>query len=118
VNITTADRPSTRSLLKRLDLIRAKPAMYLGVGPPNYGAMLDRLDTWIVGYSEAIRLHQIRDRGIEMYETFCHFLEKKLRRNMSKGTIPTLRLISSTDVEAWNMYWLLLTEFRTTKGTG
>jgi len=116
--MTTAERASPRSLLKRLDLIRAKPAMYLGVGPPNYGAMLDRLDTWIVGYSEAIRLHQISDRGIEVYESFCQFLEKKLRRNMAKGTIPTLRLISSTDVEAWNMYWLLLTEFRTTKNAG
>jgi hypothetical protein len=116
--MTAADRASSRSLLKRLDLIRAKPAMYLGVGPPNHGAMLDRLDAWIVGYSEAIRLHQISDRGIELYESFWQFLEKKLRRNMSRGTIPTIRLISSTDVEAWNMYWLLLTEFRTTRGTG
>ena len=114
----THDRASPRSLLKRLDLIKARPAMYLGVGPPNYGAMLDRLDTWIVGYSEAVRLHDISDRGIEVYESFWQFLERKLRRNMSKGTIPTIRLISSTDAEAWTMYWLLLTEFRTTKNAG
>jgi hypothetical protein len=116
--MTAPDRASSRSLLKRLDLIRARPAMYLGVGPPNYGAMLDRLDTWIVGYSEAIRLHQISDPGIEVYLMFVHFLERKLRRNMSKGTIPTIRLMSSTDQEAWTVYWLLLTEFRTTKGAG
>jgi hypothetical protein len=114
----THDRASPRSLLKRLDMIKARPAVYLGVGPPNYGVMLERLDTWIVGYSEAIRLHQITDRGIEVYETFWQFLERKLRKNMSKGTIPTLRLISSTDKEAWTMYWLLLTEFRTTRAAG
>ena len=46
-----------------LDLIRVRPGMYLGAAPPHFGAMLDRLDTWIVGYGEAVRAHAVEDRA-------------------------------------------------------
>jgi hypothetical protein len=95
-----------------LDLIRLRPGMYLGTGPPHYGAMLDRLDTWIVGYSEAVRAHEVRDAGIEMYSSFWQYLERRLDRQMSQGTIPTIRLVSMTDAEAWETYWRLLDDFR------
>jgi hypothetical protein len=95
-----------------LDMIRARPGMYLGAGPPHFGAMLDRLDTWIVGYGEAVRAHQVQDPGLELYGSFWQFLERRIERNMSEGTIPTIRLISMNDAEAWETYWRLLTEFR------
>jgi hypothetical protein len=107
---------SPASLLQRLDLIRMRPGMYLGANAPNHGVMLDRLDTWIVGYSEAIRVHQIRDPGVELYESFWQFLEKRLDRSMEKGTIQTIRMLSVTDAEAWEMYWRLLAEFRASVG--
>jgi hypothetical protein len=99
-----------------LDLIRVRPGMYLGTGPPNYGAMLDRLDTWIVGYSEAVRAHEVRDPGIDLYSSFWQFLEGRLDRHMSEGTIPTIRLVSMTDAEAWETYWRLLDAFRNHHG--
>jgi hypothetical protein len=115
----TATNPTSRpSLLTWLDMIQARPGMYLGAHPPHYGAMLDRLESWIVGYSEAIRTHQIRDPGIELYWSFWQFLEKRLGRSMEQGTIPTIRLISGNDAEAWETYWRLLTEFRTSAGAG
>jgi len=109
--------PNPASLIFRLDLIRRRPGLYLGVGPPNHAAMLERLDTWIVGYTEAVRVHQIRDPGIELYESFWPFLEKRLGQNMSRGTIPTIRLLSSTDAEAWVTYWRLFDEFRESVAT-
>ena len=95
-----------------LDLIRARPGMYLGAAPPHFGTMLDRLDTWIVGYSEAVRAHEVHDPGLELYGSFWQFLERRIERNMSEGTIPTIRLISMNDAEAWETYWRLLAEFR------
>ena len=65
--MTATNSASRPSLLTWLDMIQARPGMYLGAHPPHYGAMLDRLESWIVGYSEAIRTHQIRDPGIELY---------------------------------------------------
>src|SRR5204863_2422201 len=94
------DRPSSASLLPRLDLIRLRPGLYLGVVPPHFGAMLDRLDTWIVGYSEAVMAHGIRDPGLDLYSSFWQFLEERLGRGMSEGTIPTIRLLSINDAEA------------------
>jgi hypothetical protein len=110
--------PSAASLLDRLDLIRMRPGMYLGANAPNHGVMLDRLDTWIVGYSEAVRIHRIRDPGLEHYESFWQFLEKRLGRSMEKGTIPTIRMLCVNDAEAWETYWRLLEEFRATVGAG
>lgn len=103
--------PSPPSLIHRLGLIRTRPGLYLGVGPPHFAAMLERLDAWIVGYSEAIRAHQVHDPGLERYASFWQFLEERVGRNMSEGTIPTIRLLSSTDAEAWDTYWRLLEEF-------
>ena len=114
--MTVAEPAPRASLLTWLDLIRARPGMYLGASPPNFGAMLDRLESWIVGYSEAVRTHQIRDAGIELYWTFLPFLEKRLGRSMEQGTIPTIRVLSGNDAEAWDTYWRLLTEFRASVG--
>jgi len=90
--------------------------MYLGAGPPHFGAMLDRLDTWIVGYGEAVRAHEVEDRGLDLYASFWQYLEQKIGRPISQGTIPTIRLISGSDAEAWETYWRLLGEFRARAG--
>ena len=110
--MSESDPTNRASLMHWLDLIRARPGMYLGTGPPNFGTMLDRLDTRIVGYSEAVRAHEVHDAGIALYSSFWQFLERKLDRHMSQGTIPTIRLLSMTDAEAWETYWRLLAEFR------
>ena len=104
------------SLMHWLDLIRVRPGMYLGAAPPHFGTMLDRLDTWIVGYGQAVRAHQVQDPGLEVYESFWQFLERKIGRSLSEGTIPTIRLISGSDAEAWETYWSLLGEFRSRAG--
>ena len=106
-----SDPTTPASLIHRLGLIRTRPGLYLGVGPPHFEAMLERLDAWIVGYSEAIRAHGIQDPGLELYSSFWQFLEQRVGRNMSQGTIPTIRLLSATDGEAWDTYWRLLEEF-------
>ena len=116
--MTDGDPRSEASLLHWLDLIRTRPGMYLGAAPPHYAAMLDRLDTWIVGYSEAVRTHEVRDPGLELYASFWQYLEQQIGRNMSDGTIPTIRLICGSDAEAWETYWRFLGEFRRSKGAG
>src|SRR5678816_4343435 len=95
--MTVAEPAPRASLLTWLDLIEKRPGMYLGASPPNFGAMLDRLESWIVGYSEAVRTHQIRDAGIELYWAFLPFLEKRLGRSVEQGTIPTIRVLSGND---------------------
>jgi hypothetical protein len=115
--VAATDPMPQASLMERLDQIKRRPGMYLGIGAPHYGTMLDRLETWIVGYSEAIRAHAITDVGVEFYERFWVFLERQLGRSMSQGTIPTIRLLSVNDEEAWNTYWRLLEDFRRSGGT-
>jgi hypothetical protein len=116
VSVSRSD-PSPASLMHWLDLIRKRPGMYLGAGPPHFGAMLERLDAWIVGYGEAVRAHQVQDAGLDIYSSFWQYLERRLERNMSEGTIPTIRLISMSDAEAWETYWRLLREFRSSGAT-
>ncbi|HEY5452950.1 MAG TPA: hypothetical protein VIQ54_29555 [Polyangia bacterium] len=116
IDMAVTDPTPQASLMERLDQIRRRPNMYLGVGPPSYGTMLDRLETWIVGYSEAVRAHRITDVGVEFYERFWMFLERELGRSLSQGTIPTIRLLSVNDEEAWDAYWRLLDDFRRTGG--
>jgi hypothetical protein len=112
--VSDGDPHPQASLMHWLDAIRTRPGMYLGAAPPHFGAMLDRLDTWIVGYSEAVRAHGVHDPGLELYASFWQYLEKKIGRSLSDGTIPTIRLISGSDAEAWETYWALLGEFRRT----
>ena len=71
-----------------LDLIRVRPGMYLGAGPPHFGAMLDRLDTWIVGYSEAVRAHAVQDPGLDLYASFWQFLERTIEPAHVAGNDP------------------------------
>jgi hypothetical protein len=114
--VVAIDPSPHASLLHWLDLIRVRPGMYLGAAPPHFGAMLDRLDTWIVGYGQAVRAHQMQDPGLDLYESFWQFLERKIGRSLTEGTIPTIRLISGSDAEAWETYWSLLGEFRARAG--
>ena len=99
-----------------LDLIRTRPGMYLGAGPPHFGAMLDRLDTWIVGYSEAVRAHEVEDPGLDLYASFWQYLEQRIGRAHLAGNDPDHPADQLFDAEAWETYWRLLGEFRARAG--
>jgi hypothetical protein len=104
-----ADEPD-HSLLRVLDLIRARPGMYLGAESTDHGALLDRLEAFISGYEMA--LHQ---RGLQAdlasYGYFARYVAERLPSSQREGPIRTVRRKTSSDAKAWETLWRLLSEF-------
>ena len=108
-----------RSLMKWLDLVQMRPGMYLGVSAPDFGGMLDRLEGLILGYQLAVDAHGVRDPGVEQLSSFCRDLERRFGWRVAPGLIiPTIRREHSSDVAAWETFWQLLGEFRSSNGSG
>jgi hypothetical protein len=78
--------------------------------------MLDRLDTWIVGYARACVRTAVEDPGLDLYASFCGTPRNEDWPATRRERSPTLRLISGSDAEAWETYWRLLGEFRARAG--
>ena len=103
-----------RSLLKWLELIQLRPGIYLGVSPPDYGRMLDRLEGFVAGYFQAVDAHAVHDPGLDLYFEFSRHLKDRLG---SLG-IGAIRETTTSDAEAWEAFWNLLEEFSATKNAG
>jgi hypothetical protein len=104
--------------MKWLDLVQMRPGMYLGVSAPYFGALFERLEGMIVGYTLAVQAHDVPDAGVDLYSSFHSYLERGFGWNLSEGPIRTIRRESSSDSEAWDAYWRLLADFRKGAGTG
>ena len=105
--------------MKWLDLIQMRPGMYLGVSAPDFSGLLDRLQGLILGYQLAVDVHEVRDPGVEQLSLFCRELERRSGWKLAPGLIiPTIRREHSSDSDAWQTFWRLLGEFRSSEGSG
>ena len=52
--------------MKWLDLVQMRPGMYLGVSAPYFGALFERLEGMIVGYTLAVQAHDVPDAGVDL----------------------------------------------------
>jgi hypothetical protein len=104
--------------MRWLDLVQMRPGMYLGVSVPDFGALFDRLEGMIVGYTLAVQAHDVPDAGADLYSSFRQYLERRFGWNVAQGPIRTIRNESASDSEAWDAYWKLLADFRKSEGTG
>ena len=106
--------------MKWLDLVQMRPGMYLGVSAPYFGALFERLEKMIVGYTLAVREHRTmyRMRASTSTRRFTHISRDGFGWNLSEGPIRTIRRESSSDSRGMGCaYWRLLADFRKGAGT-
>jgi hypothetical protein len=107
-------RPSP-SLFTILGLVQMRPGMYVGGTDSERTLQLDNLEMLITGYSLAVRQHQLRDAGFDLYAGFSSYLEERFGWSMSQGPISAIRHAATSDTEAWENFWRLLWDFRDAK---
>ncbi len=100
------------SLFGVLAAIQQRPGMYVGGSDADYATQLDRLDMLIQGYLIALRSHQIEDDGAAAYRAFPDYLAKRFGWSMSQGPIRAIRHATPSDREAWDLFWKLLDDYR------
>jgi hypothetical protein len=105
-------KPPAVSLLNLLNLVQKSPAMYVGAMDSARGVQLDRLEVLIEGYSLAVNWHGLEDPGLDLYNDFSPYLERRFAWNLNRGPIRAIRDAAKTDGEAWDNFWRLLWEFR------
>jgi hypothetical protein len=109
---------SSPSLFRYLDAIRQRPGMYTGADSHDWSGHLDRIEMLVAGYLQAVMVHGVRDRGMDVYCGFSEYLGRRFGWNVQGGPIRTIRRESGSDDEAWEMFWRLLSEFRDQEGAG
>jgi hypothetical protein len=104
------------SLLTILALVELKPDMYLDGEEPSHVRRLDNLEMLISGYFLATHQHQLRDEGVELYSHFSEYLNHRFGWSANQGPIKAIRHAATSDAEAWQSFWILLREFRQSRG--
>jgi hypothetical protein len=100
------------SMYDVLELVRARPSMYVGWDDSQYDRRLAGLEMLIAGYSLAVYHHGLKDSGWEEYASFPSYLQERFGWSMSCGPIVAIRDAAASDREAWDLFWRLLQEFR------
>ena len=90
--------------MKWLDLVQMRPGMYLGVSAPYFGALFERLEGMIVGYTLAVQAHDVPDAGVDLYSSFHSYLERRFGWNLSEGPIRLSDARVHRTPEAWDAY--------------
>lgn len=97
-------------------LVEKRPSMYLRFDERNRGEQLHALESFIAGYCSAMYQHRLHDRDLETYAKFPDFLRARFGWNISSGPISAIMEHSDGDGAAWDQFWTLLREFRSTVG--
>src|SRR5688572_23772981 len=98
------------SMYDVLELVRARPSMYVGGDESQYDRRLAGLEMLIAGYSLAVYHHVLQDAGWEDYASFPEYLGARFGWSMSRGPIVAIRDAAASDKEAWDLFWKTLEE--------
>src|SRR5262249_1044875 len=104
------------SLLNLLNLVQKSPAMYVGAMDSAGGVQLDRLEVLIAGFLFAGAWDGLDDPGVDLYNDFSPYLERRFAWNLNRGPIRAIRDAARSDAEAWDNFWRLLWEFKDANG--
>jgi len=105
------------SFFNVLELIEARPGIYLGWDPQHRREQLTGLQFILLGYRLALEQHSIGTDDLNMLDE----LEKFLRQRSGADNLHAIDQIirtSSTPDDAWDRVWTLLNEFRTLHRVG
>lgn len=94
-----------------LEKIHARPTAFLsGSGTPL--DWLREMASMAFGYSAALRQHGIQESVVEFEVEFNEYLARTKGWSTSTGPIEAIRRATQNDLDAWNLFWKLLQEFR------
>lgn len=102
------------SVFEVLDQIRKRPSMYIGGDESRRSMQLENLEQLLTGYTLALRQHDIQEHVVDFNQEFGSFLWKTKGWSASCGPVAAIRERSATDEDAWELFWRLVDEFRTT----
>lgn len=101
-----------------LDQIKRRPSMYVGGSDSQRGEQLRNLELLLHGYSMALSGHQIQERVNDFPREFSTYLHARFGWSTACGPAAAVRDASSTDNEAWEMFWRLAAEFQASLSPG
>lgn len=98
-----------------LDRIESRPGLYVGGGDER-GVQLRNLELLLHGYDLALRAHRIDEPGNGFLIALGKYLAAKHAWSMSRGAIAAIRDRAENDDDAWNMFWSLVREYKSSLG--
>lgn len=94
-----------------LEKIHARPTAFLsGSGTPL--DWLREIASMTFGYSTALRQHEIREPVLAFEVEFNQFLARTKGWSTSTGPVEAIRRSTATDLEAWELFWKLVEDFK------
>jgi hypothetical protein len=103
-----------KSLFELLNAIRLRPEMYVGGDRSQRGAQLQHLEFLLHGYALAVEVHHL-DEGVKDFpREFAEYLQHTYGWSAAAGPVAAIRDATSDDDEAWELFWSLVQDFKTT----
>jgi hypothetical protein len=102
------------SVFEVLDEVRKRPGMYVGGDDTARALQLQNLEQMLCGYSLALRQHRIEEPVTDFIREFGEYLRKTKGWSTSCGPVVAIIGEAGGDSEAWELFWSLVDEFRTT----
>ncbi|WP_437496802.1 hypothetical protein [Sorangium sp. So ce1099] len=102
------------SVFDVLDEIRKRPGMYVGGDESQRVSQLQNLEQLLCGYCLALRHHRIQERVLDFNREFGAYLLETRGWSASCGPVAAIRDAAKSDVELWELFWMLVDEFRAT----
>ena len=111
-SISDFEQGAMRNIFDLLDIIKARPGMYVGGDSESRRSQLRNLELLICGYEGALDLHKIQEHGRNFSRTFSDYLRERFGWSMSCGPIVAIEKACQDDAEAWQRFWELIADFR------
>ena len=105
------------SVFDLLEEIRKRPTMYVGYDESKRAMQLQTVETLVNGYQLALRNHNIKEPVSDFNREFARYLLKTKGWCDSCGPVVAIREAAKSDEEAWELFWKLVDEFRSTVDT-
>jgi hypothetical protein len=105
------------SVFDLLDEIRKRPTMYVGYDESKRALQLQTLEMLMAGYRMALYNHNIKERVSDFNREFARYLLETKGWCDSCGPVVAILQAAKSEEEAWDLYWKLVDEFRSTVET-
>jgi hypothetical protein len=105
------------SVFDLLDEIRKRPGMYVGHDESKRAMQLRNLELLMAGYWMALYNHNIKEPVLDFNREFAHYLYETRGWSASCGPVAAIREATKNQKEAWELFWQLIDEFRSTVDT-
>lgn len=102
------------SIFDLLDEIRKRPTMYVGYDESNRAMQLQTVETLVDGYRLALSNHNIKERVSDFNRDFARYLLETKGWCDSCGPVVAILQAAKSEEEAWEVFWRMVDEFRST----